>query len=404
MSPTDFHGPAGPDGTAPPGLPLFRDVTVMPTQDLLHGLNKRPTQRSRSIFRGGPIWPRFALQIRARHCRGWLPLPCDRRPEAVDWPAREAEAGIWCGPVSPHFGHMIADFGMRIAAANRCAPALPLVFSVGPAEASEPRPFFRQILTHLGVPETRVLLVREPTRFRTLYVPPQAERLGGPGPDHRHLDLMDAIVAAHGQVTQDIDCLFVSRARYPDGRMAAEAYLADVLIRAGATVVYPELLPVADQIAYYRRARHIVFSEGSAVHALQLLGRLQSGVSILVRRPGRRLARASLRPRVAALDYWDSAKGLIHGLSARGRPQWDRALALFGEDDLRARFRGVGLDLGAHWNEATYRDWLRADVARWIAYNRHWNPHPDALRAIRRSLDSVGLAIDVDAAWRTELF
>lgn len=97
-------------------MALFRDITVMPTQGLQHGLDGRVQRPPCGLYRGGPVWPRFAFQVRARHCRGLLPVPVDRRPAPA--PAiRHLHAGIWCGPASPHFGHMIADFAMRLPAA-----------------------------------------------------------------------------------------------------------------------------------------------------------------------------------------------------------------------------------------------------------------------------------------------
>src|SRR5437016_2599715 len=149
-----------------------------------------------AFFRGGPEWPRFGLQIRARHCRGRIPRPIDKRPLPVraEWPyfdprflalfwpqlgldphlppaerqravARLAEtqaplpqqivdqvdAGIWCGPISLHFGETIAAWGMRIAGSSRADPAMPLVFSLPPLRAIEPMPFFWDMLDHLRV-------------------------------------------------------------------------------------------------------------------------------------------------------------------------------------------------------------------------------------------------------------
>ena len=28
----------------------------------------------------------------------------------------QADCGIWCGPITSHFGHLVADFAMRVAA------------------------------------------------------------------------------------------------------------------------------------------------------------------------------------------------------------------------------------------------------------------------------------------------
>jgi len=125
------------------------------------------------------------------------------------------EAGMWCGAISLHFGHMIADFAMRIAASNRFDREIPLVFSVPPFRDPEPPSHFWQIIDHFGIERQRVLLVRTPTRFGQLYVVPQAERPFGGGPSRRHLNLMDAISGYGKAADLDLDCVFTSRAQLP---------------------------------------------------------------------------------------------------------------------------------------------------------------------------------------------
>ncbi|WP_082552622.1 glycosyltransferase family 61 protein [Methylobacterium sp. Leaf456] len=373
---------------APPRMRVFRDITVVPTQGLRHGMGRLPGRLTRGLFRGGPIWPFFTLQVRARHCRGPIPFPYDLRPTSEPV-VHHKTAGIWCGPASPHFGHMIADFAMRLPEAAHAETDWPLVFSVGPAARPEPTPFFWDILSHFGVPPEQVVLVGEATHFETLAVPPQAERLGGTGPSRRHLDRMDAVAAALGPPGAPIPCLFVTRAGLTDGRLAAEPYLAERLEAAGVTVMRPEALPLPEQIDAYRRAERIVFSEGSAVHALQLLGRLPARIAILVRRPGRRLARATLRPRLASLAYWDCTLDQMTGRNRHGRPQWDRALTLFDPRALIARLTDFGIDLSAQWDERRYRAALRDDLERWIAYNHLLDHHPSGRAAIARNLERV---------------
>ncbi|MFD0934211.1 hypothetical protein ACFQ12_03305, partial [Methylobacterium trifolii] len=146
----------------------FRDVVVYPTQAMA-------LAKSLGVVRGGPDWPYFPFQIVLRHCRGPVPIRCDARPDATEGPAERAGAGLWCGPVSHHFGHMVADFGMRIAASARFDPDTPLVFSTWDRDGPAPPHFFWEILDHLGVPRGRVRLVARPTRFARLRALPQAE-------------------------------------------------------------------------------------------------------------------------------------------------------------------------------------------------------------------------------------
>src|SRR5215212_2169796 len=172
----------------PARIRTFRDIVVYPTQELLQHLS------GGAFFRGGPNWPRFPMQIYARHCWNLIPRPVDSRPHRAEPPSARIERGIWCGPVSNHFGHMVADFGMRIAVSSRLDPVTPLIFSIAP-DVPEPPPFFWQILDHLGVDQCRVLLVRQPTRCGELLVVPQAERRFGGRPSRQHLQMMDALTS-----------------------------------------------------------------------------------------------------------------------------------------------------------------------------------------------------------------
>ncbi|MBV9076996.1 MAG: glycosyltransferase family 61 protein, partial [Methylobacteriaceae bacterium] len=298
-----------------------------------------------------------------------------------------------------HYGHMVADFAMRVAASADGRPDLPLLFSFWPKPGEEPPEFFWEIVDHLGGARARVKLVREPTRVGRLWVTPQAERLGGKGPSETHLDLMDRIVARHGSPVHDIDVLFVSRALLGDGRLAGEAYLDAIFREAGGVVIHPETLPLARQLDFYRRAKRLVFSEGSAIHSLQVLGRLDADVTVLVRRPGARIAGPALRPRLRSLSYVDITAGSLHGLDGRGRPQLDRALRLVDENRAAALLEQLGLDGQGLWRPDRYRDERLADIRRWIAYNARLDLHPRALETIRRGLARHGIAVDAAAAW-----
>src|SRR5579863_9322328 len=194
----------------------FRNLLVYPSQEVLRHLS------GGAFFRGGPDWPHFARQIYARHCWKLFPRPVDARPHPSDRSVETADRGIWCGPVSNHFGHMVADFGMRIAASSGLDAASPLVFSIW-EEGAEPPPFFWQLIDHFGVERSRVVLIRTPTRFARLRVVPQAERRFGGGPSRRHLRVMDALTAASAPPLRDAGTVFVSRGRWPMGRFAGES-------------------------------------------------------------------------------------------------------------------------------------------------------------------------------------
>jgi glycosyl transferase family 61 len=415
---------------------LFRNILVHPTQEM--------RDPDGAFFRGGPDWPRFGMQILVRHCWGAIPRPIDARPLPArsEWPyfdprylpifwphlgieprlsppelEREAsrlaasqaplpeqtfdtvDAGIWCGPVSLHFGHMIADFGMRIAASSRIEADMPLVFSLPPFRQPDPPAHFWQILGHLGIDPRSVLLLRKPNRFRRLYVLPQAERPFGAGPSWRHLAFMDAIAASDRPPERDLASVFVSRAGLPEGRFAAESYLDEAMAAAGVTVLHPETADLRTQLQLYRRARLLVFSEGSAVHALQLLGIIGCDIVILVRRPGNQIAAGSLRPRARSLRYLPAARTLLHGLTPSGRPDTRAGLSVLDEERCLAGLKALGIDLAPFWEPEAYAERRDVDLERWRAERVTRPSHPRDRELVERQLRELSLTPQRRAQW-----
>ncbi len=54
----------------------------------------------------------------------------------------------------------------------------------------------------------------------------------------------------------------------------------------GFKVIYPEKISIKEQLKIYSDAEIIVFTEGSAIHTLQLLGNINAKVIIINRRKG----------------------------------------------------------------------------------------------------------------------
>lgn len=358
----------------------FADVTVYPTQHLVFGNFAR-------IFRGGPDWPYFPVQTILRHCRGPIPLPCDSRPETSDAPPDLAGPALWCGAITPHFGHMIADFGTRLPASGRFDPDLPLVFSIWDRPGAEPPPAFWQMIDHLGIARARVRLVRRPTRFARLRALPQGERLAGGLPSRRHLALLDAIAGPAPE--PDLGFVYVSRARLAQGRIAGEGVLERALAAAGVQVFHPEHASLAAQIALYRRARHLVFAEGSALHALQLVGRIAAEVSVLARRPRTLMGAALLLRRTPRLRYLRAVRGLVCGLRPDGRPHQAAGISVLDPDRCLAEFARAGIDLAPHWDEEAFARATADDIAAWAA-SRH-RTHTAERAHIAGQLRALGL-------------
>jgi hypothetical protein len=205
--------------------------------------------------------------------------------------------------------------------------------------------------------------------------------------------MMDALTASSAPAERDHDCVFISRARLHErGRFAGESYLDDTLAAAGVTVFHPETVDFETQMRLYRRARCLIFSEGSALHGLQLLGHLDADVVVLVRRWWKRLAAAQLRPRAHSLRYVRAVRGMVHGLLPSGGSHTAKGLSILDERRCLAGFASLGVNLAPFWDPAVYTARRDADVADWVQHRLEAPAHPREPATIERRLRALSLS------------
>jgi hypothetical protein len=381
---------------AEPEAEIFTDIPVGPTESIVGRM-------AGDDYRGGPLWPDFTAQIAPRHCRRVEPEPFDAPPGLATAPEDQLDEAVWCGPVCFHFGHAIADFGMRILRSAVERPGLKLLFAHWPGGATQIPPFFTPMLAQFGVDPARALVVDRPMRVGRLHVFPQAERLHGPLPDPGYLDLLDRHTPGERDPLYAGRTVFVSRSRIRAdnliGRIAGEAYLDEVMRRSGVIVMHPESLPLPAQLRIYRSAARLIFSEGSAVHALQLLGRLEAEVTVINRRQRQRMAGNALKGRAPAVHWVDVGRGLVRGRRQNGTGfDVSRGVMVLDGAALCARLeQACGLDLRPQWDEAAWMATIQADVAKWVRgrgfYIARRNYPADDAAVVAESVAALGLTL-----------
>ena len=195
---------------------------------------------------------------------------------------------LFAGHLSYHFGHFLLESLARLWFA-RDHPELPIVWACrpGPPQAGL-LPWQRQVLDVLRL-SNEVLLLTEPTRFRSVHVPWPGYRVQDAF-SARHL----AFLATYPVRPRDPDLrLWLSRAGLASAFSSLhaprlEAQLAD----RGWTVVHPERLAIAEQLELLATATRVAGEEGSAFHLLVLLADVSGlQVDIICRDPGRPLDR-----------------------------------------------------------------------------------------------------------------
>lgn len=360
----------------------FDEVDVVPT-----------TGFSRHIATGGPIWPDFAAQTDARHCRGEVAVDIAPAPQTVA--ERIDRPAVWGGFLDRHFGHLVAEHLPRLPVSLRDRPDDLYLFTVEPGltEADLP-PYVWDLLAWYGLDRAQVRIVTQALRVATLRVAPQAEMLPLVAPTTGYLALLEARAAQNGLIPDPQDVLYVSRAGFVaqgQGGHAGESYLVDRLRAMGVAVIDPSRAPLRTQLAGYAGAQQLVFAEGSAVHGRQILGRVAQGIHILRRRPGRSVARAMLRVRAQRLTYHSASAGLLSGTFPNGRPRPGAAAAVYDRHVLFSAFAALGVDLSEGWDEAEFHAAQTDDLRGWLS---HHTPSPAAADAHRSLLARAGLDAD----------
>ncbi len=340
-------------------MQVFRDVPVLPT-----------TAALRTVYNGGPVWPDLDGNTLPLHCRGGRPMQVTHPEVPADLPLREGPL-IWGGQAHRFFGHQVAEYATRVPQALRDGPKQArFLFSLWPGGRPQQVPgFFYEVTDLYGLPRDRIEFVTTPFRAAELWIAPQGEQLGGMAPDPAFLDLLEATAAERALAPVRRRVTYVSRRGMLDKGMAAwpgEGYLCDHLAQKGVEVIRPEALSLRQQLAYYAGAEQLVFAEGSAQHGRQMLGRLEQDVTILVRRPGARLAQDQLKPRCRQLRYEEVSEDTLSLVQHDGKPDHNRALSTYDVPRLLESFARLNVDLRADWNTADYRAACKADVGTWL--------------------------------------
>jgi len=317
----------------------------------------------------GVLWPDFDNQTAARLWRRNR-MVCTRPGIDTRAPDEMRDPAVFVSMYDNHFGHLVAETVPRLAQSLAEAPGLPLWFTCDrPLPGGHPSSLFRAVFDWLDIPPARLRFLHRPTLFRDLHVAAQAEHLDGPPTAEGYLDLLEARIAGRVEHRKPEGVTFVTRAGLnpKKGCHAGERYLVACLRALGVRIVYPEALPLPDQMQIYAQSRHLVFSEGSALHGRQLLGRVDQHVSVLRRRFRSHIARHQIEPRCASMTYVPCFGGSLFVTGADGRKIHHAMSTLYKIAPVLEHFEALGVPLRRVWNSGIAQRTRDEDVLAWVA-------------------------------------
>ena len=205
-------------------------------------------------------------------------------PEPPSTARTDPRPVVFAGHLSYHFGHFILESLSRLWFAAE-HPERPIVWACRP----EPVPpawhaWQRQVLDVLGL-RNEVLLLTEPTRFRSVDVPQ---------PGYRVKDFFSRqharFLATYPARPRDPDLrVWLSRSGSDSGyRSLHAARLEAQLTEHGWTIVQPETLPIGEQLELLATAGRVAGEQGSAFHLVMLLDDVSGlEVDVICRDPDR---------------------------------------------------------------------------------------------------------------------
>ncbi|MDO5619958.1 MAG: glycosyltransferase 61 family protein [Paracoccus sp. (in: a-proteobacteria)] len=196
--------------------------------------------------------------------------------------ARLSGTHLWGGQIFNHFGHFLTESISRLwAVADH--PADSIVFVGRHKEMTDLQQWHRNFLTMAGI-DLPVRLITEPTQVERLLVPGQGFGLGPIARGTPEFRAFGHRLAEQIEPKGD-DRIYISRTRQgKKGRALNEVQIEDNMRRNGYGIYYPERHSLAEQLAQYRKASHIVGLDSSAFHLAGLIARPGQKIAIILRR------------------------------------------------------------------------------------------------------------------------
>ena len=346
----------------------YNNIIITPYSELLD----KPS--GLSTHRGGPIWPDWDHSI-MRHKRqdkyeDEIPIltTSDSYIETIDRPM------YWCGPIVTHYGHMVAEFSSRIAMYNVENSDFLFCFAVHPRDninSIEQAPiFFQEMLKWFRIPKERIFIVNKPIKAKTLVAVPEQEQLNEK-PTEKLLNRLDFLTKLNGfDFKNKKGSYYVSKAGFPRGKIAGESYLEHIFGLSGIKIIRPESLSLNEQLRIYTSAKNLYFSEGSALHTLQLTGRKIENIFVLNRRENAITAKKSIEARARKVIYVNIGMSL-DGITKNGSraqyygitiPYKERLFDLFGNK--------INM---SYFSDELFLSCIKEDIRIWLHWLRERN-------------------------------
>ena len=278
---SDLHlsEPDNPLGRPMPGGGWSESITELRDAYVVPPVESSFVQAAGLLAADGSYCPQGALW------RKWRPLTTEPAMPEGELPVLKGK-WLWGGVLWAHFGHFLAESTTRLWALDKLGEAEGILYiPKRPAVGEEVRGFQLDFIRQMGT-DLPVKVASEPMRVEHLVVP-------GPGFGLGEIiagtqSYRDAIHARYGS---DIPAeggpkIYISRSLLgvQRGGLVGEERLEELLTAEGYEIYHPQKFSMAEQVARYKAATHVIAAEGSALHLFAMVARPDQKVAVVLRR------------------------------------------------------------------------------------------------------------------------
>lgn len=219
---------------------------------------------------------------------------------------------LFAGALVGHFGHQISEFTHRLWPLFKRPYKVIFVASDGYTQVPA---FLKELVAFFG--GESIVVVSEHTIVEKLTIAESGKFLTQPVKQW-YLEKLNEFWSRK-PCNKDLypKKLAVLRSHLQTGRIVGERHLEDHLKEAGYFLFRPEDFGLIEQINFYRAADSVIFSEGSAIHGLDVAPSIAAKAIVLMRRTGSRIGKDTLEPRCAHYHEFDEVTA-ITTLSSKG--------------------------------------------------------------------------------------
>lgn len=178
-------------------------------------------------------------------------------------PFVDADA-VFVGNVFPQFGHFLLEHMNRAYALLDKKYKNAKVVLVNNKDVNPVPNYMFELIELLGVKRENIIILNETTRFRNVFVPDQSFNI--PVYSSKEFGKTFDKIAENVADTKKYEKIYVSRNALKSRRTFGEGVVQNIFKKNGFHIIYPETLPLREQISLVKNCRVLAGCAGTALH------------------------------------------------------------------------------------------------------------------------------------------